>query len=469
MGRRAAAVGAAAALALSTVATVFEGELPQGTADWVGPALLGVAWLGFALGVGFVTRTTQRAGVVLVVIGAVALLFAAGLGPPRSSDDLYRYQWDGRVQAAGFDPYQYAPAAPELAGLRDGYLWPVHSNWCLGPDAVDAQTGEALVPGCTLINRPAVHTIYPPGAQLMFRVLHRLTPRGAGYWPVRVVAGLTALATTFLLMLGLRRFGYDPRRAVLWAWCPLVAFETASNGHIDVAATFLTASALLVLAAGGVRRQWWGGLVLGLAVITKLTPLAVVPAVARTRVLVALSTVVSLAYLPYVVLDGSQALGYLGGYAAEEGYTNGSRFALLPVSGPVAAWLAATLVTVIAFGAWRTAIAQRPWEAAALSTGGLLLVATPSYPWYALLLVALVALGARAEWLAVAAAGYVAQYGDRFGLSHPVSHRLGYGLAAVAVVAGWWWRRRTLGTPAVARVQVPVPHVNAIRPNGTVT
>jgi hypothetical protein len=285
---------------------------------------------------------------------------------------------------------------------------------------------------------------------------------------VRVAAGLTALATTLLLILGLRHFGYDPRRAVLWAWCPSVAFETASNGHIDVAATFLTAAALLVLAAGGVRRQWWGGLLLGLAVVTKLTPLAVVPALARTRVLVALSTVVGLAYLPYVVLGGAQALGYLGGYAAEEGYTNGSRFALLPVPGPVAPWLAATLAAVIAFGAWRTAIAQRPWEAAALSTGGLLLVATPSYPWYALLLVALVALGARVEWLAVAAAGYVAQYGDRFGLSHPVANRLGYGLAAMAVVAGWWWRRRTRATRAVARQPVPAPMVDVVRPSGTV-
>jgi glycosyl transferase family 87 len=449
MRRRAAAVGAAAGLALSTVAMVLGGVLPPGTPDWVGPALLGVAWLGFALGVAFVPHTSHRSGVVLVVLGAVALLFAAGLGPPRSSDDLYRYQWDGRVQAAGFDPYRYAPSAPELAGLRDGYLWPERSNWCVSPGAVDVETGEALLPGCTLINRPTVHTIYPPGAQLMFHGLHRLSPTGTGSWPVRVMAGLAALATTLLLMLGLRRLGYDPRRAVLWAWCPLVAFETASNGHIDVAAAFLTTAALLVVAVDGVRRQWWGGLLLGLAVITKLTPLAVVPSVARIRVLVALSTVVGLAYLPYVVLGGAQALGYLGGYAAEEGYTDGSRFALLPVPGPVAPWLAAVLAAIIAVGAWRRAATRRPWNAAALSTGGLLLVATPSYPWYALLLVALVALGARVEWLAVAAAGYVAQYGDRFGLSHPLAHRIGYGLAVIAVVAGWWWRRRGLAARAV--------------------
>ena len=39
---------------------------------------------------------------------------------------------------------------------------------------------------------------------------------------------------------------------------------------------------------------------------------------------------------------------------------------------------------------------------------------SPAYPWYALLLVVIVALGARPAWLGVAAAGYLAQYaGDR--------------------------------------------------------
>ena len=39
------------------------------------------------------------------------------------SNDLYRYMWDGRVQAAGIDPYQYVPTATQLTGLRNEFLF----------------------------------------------------------------------------------------------------------------------------------------------------------------------------------------------------------------------------------------------------------------------------------------------------------------------------------------------------------
>src|SRR5258705_463459 len=108
------------------------------------PILLGIAWLAFG-GAGW---ELPREGLCpLVLGGAVALQLAAGFAPPRSSDDMYRYVWDGRVQAAGIDPYRYPPGAPELAGHRDpGFLWAPDGRWC---------TPEA---GCSLINRPNVPT-----------------------------------------------------------------------------------------------------------------------------------------------------------------------------------------------------------------------------------------------------------------------------------------------------------------------
>ena len=228
-----------------------------------------------------------------------------------------------------------------------------------------------------------MHTIYPPGAQVLFLVLYVVSPAGAGAAPAQVMGGLFALAVTVLLMVGLRRRGGDPRRAVLWAWCPLVPLEAASNGHIDVAAALLTVLALLVVAKG--KRPWLAGALLGLAVVVKVTPLAVLPAVLRRRpwaMLVSLSTVVLVAYLPHLVAVGGGALGYLGGYAREEGYTRGWWFAVaVAVLAGATAW------------AWRTADPERPWEAAAVTTGGLLLVTAPAYPWYATLLVALVGLG----------------------------------------------------------------------------
>src|SRR5258707_730254 len=135
------------------------------------PILLGIAWLAFGVAV---WQLPRKGLVPLVLGGAVALQLAAGFAPPRSSDDMYRYVWDGRVQAAGIDPYRYPPGAPELAGQRDLGLWPATSSWCVRPGDVDPAPGQALAPGCTLVNRPAGHPIYPPVAGAPFWLAHRL-------------------------------------------------------------------------------------------------------------------------------------------------------------------------------------------------------------------------------------------------------------------------------------------------------
>ena len=62
------------------------------------------------------------------------------------------------MQLAGIDPYRYVPLDPALDRLRDVFLFP---------------PGER-----TMINRPTVPTIYPPGAQLWFTIVGLLTPVG---------------------------------------------------------------------------------------------------------------------------------------------------------------------------------------------------------------------------------------------------------------------------------------------------
>ena len=65
------------------------------------------------------------------------------------------------------------------------------------------------------------------------------------------------------------------------------------------------------------------------------------------------------------------------------------------------------------------------------------MLTSPAYTWYALLLIVLVALGARPAWLGVAAAGYLAQYAAELGLSSDVARPLGYGTALLVVVVSW--------------------------------
>ena len=55
----------------------------------------------------------------VVLLVAAALRLPLIVSPPFLSTDIYRYVWDGRVQAAGVNPYRYLPADPALASLRD--------------------------------------------------------------------------------------------------------------------------------------------------------------------------------------------------------------------------------------------------------------------------------------------------------------------------------------------------------------
>ncbi|HCT76287.1 MAG TPA: hypothetical protein DGG94_09140 [Micromonosporaceae bacterium] len=426
-------------------------------ASWA--VLMALAWLLFAAGAWLVRKVPKRTAAALILLGGIGLPLAAGFAPPRSSDDLYRYIWDGRVQSAGIDPYRYAPAAPELTGLRDDFLWPQQSPWCVVPGGTDREEGLPLAPGCTLINRPSVHTVYPPAAQLYFTAVDLLSPDGAKERPVQLAAALFVAAVTVLLLLAMPRLGIDPRLAALWAWCPLVAIESGNNAHLDVVGAFLTAAALVVLArAKTVRTVAIGGLLLGLAIATKVTPALVAPSSLRRRPFVVASAIgaaIAVVYLPHVIAVGPAVLGYLPGYLNDEGYGSGTRFALLTLIFPpsVAAIAAVFILVVVAIAVWARTDPDRPWNSAVAMTGTALLLTTPGYSWYAILLVLLIAFSDRIEWLSVALAGYMAQYAGNLQLSFTDAQRLGYGIAAAVVTAATLYRMfvvRKIPSPTTA-------------------
>src|ERR1039457_2268468 len=253
--------------------------------------LIGAAWIAFVAAVWLLRGLSGRWSVALILLGGLALQVAALSTPPQQSTDMYRYIWDGRVQAAGIDPYSYVPAAPQLKGFRDSFLWPANGPYCVGLSGASAAHAQlrGLPPGCTRINRPRVHTIYPPVAEAYFTGVGEVSPPGGGTFPIQAAGALCAIATSILLVVGLRRLGRDPRFAVFWAWCPVVGLQAGNNAHVDVLAAFLTAAALLTLARPGQDRQHsrrraiGGGVLLGLAIATKITPILAGPAVLRRR------------------------------------------------------------------------------------------------------------------------------------------------------------------------------------------
>ncbi len=332
-----------------------------------------------------------HATLLVVAVGALLQLVAT-TSRPQTSDDAQRYIWDAKVQLSGIDPYRYVPQSPELRHLRSPELF--------GPSSACTYR---IPDGCTTINRPSVHTVYPPVAEATFSGIRLLSVGGHGdEFPYQLAAALGCIAITVLL--ARRRPAW---LVALWAWCPVVVLEFGNNAHIDWLAVLLAVLALRASAAG---RDLHGALLVGAAIATKLYPGLLLPAMMRRRPwmvpITALATV-ALVYLPHVLAVGSAVVGYLPGYLREEGYDSGKRLLLLGyvLPHPIDTIVGAVILAAVSVWAWRRADPAAPEHAATIVVGTALLVATPSYGWYAGLLVALVVVSARWEWMPIALAG----------------------------------------------------------------
>jgi hypothetical protein len=267
-----------------------------------------------------------------------------------------------------------------------------------------------------------VPTIYPPVAEAYFAVVAVVTPWRAGTLGLQIGGALIAIALTWLLAVR------DPRWAALWGWSPVVAIEASNAAHVDVLAAFLIAGAVMLTAS----RPKVAAILLGAAGSVKLLPLLLLPAFRGRKPVLAVGTFIA-GYLPHVLAVGTLVLGFLPGYLSQEGFDDGSsRSAILALLLPPEARQLAAAVLAIGLAALAFHRARR--DPIALTCcwlyGAALLIATPTYPWYGLPLIALAALAKRSEWIAVPLAAYLAY--ASFG--HDTRQGLVYLAAAVIVV-----------------------------------
>src|SRR5258705_12673120 len=94
---------------------------------------------------------SARSTLTLVLVCAGIFRLSIVFAPPYLSDDIYRYVWDGRVQAAGINPYRYIPADEHLQTLRDENIYP------------------------KINRRDYAHTMYPPVAEAMYFLTTRIS------------------------------------------------------------------------------------------------------------------------------------------------------------------------------------------------------------------------------------------------------------------------------------------------------
>ncbi|HET8921747.1 MAG TPA: hypothetical protein VFN26_01990 [Candidatus Acidoferrum sp.] len=311
--------------------------------------LLLLAGILYVIGVFWVGRYRLGASALIIIL-ASGILFRVELvqAPSTLSDDVYRYQWDGRAQRAGLNPYVVYPNAPELEWLQN----PEH------PEPPGEETP----------------TFYPPLSEFSYRLIETVP----GY---KRVSTLLDLAGVVVLMKLLAAMKQPLHRVLAYAWNPTILISFALSGHFDSLAIAMLLTALLFLVT---NRPALSVVALALAFLSKFFPIMLLPTfLKRTRLAYAgLFLLIAVVFYVPFASAGLQLLGGLKNYA-RDWENNASLFRLLYffVRSTFGAKLIAGLIVVAAIGYLAKRQAAPLWSSLVL-TGGVLLVSPTAYPWY---------------------------------------------------------------------------------------
>jgi alpha-1,6-mannosyltransferase len=345
-----------------------------------------------------------------ILLGALLLRLPLLPLPPALSGDALRYLWDGKVAAAGFNPYALPPAAEELTPLHD-------AAWRRLPHS-------------------QVPTVYPPLSVAAFSIASRL-PFPLLAW--KLMATAADLLGCWLLLAVARRRGLPEGRAVWYAWNPLAALEVAGMGHVDVLGVAAVVGAVLcLLPRSGPSRSVGAAAILATAgALAKLVPSAALPMWSRQsgrpwRFLGIAGGLVVLAVLPVLAATGGVPPGLVA-YAVSWEF-NGPLFEplwrLLDAAGaapalargldrlkewtgeyeawnPIYPYLYPQLLAKLALAAAAGAAVllslreRDPVAGTGRLFGRLLLLSATVYPWYLLWVLPWAALRRHTAWLAL--------------------------------------------------------------------
>jgi alpha-1,6-mannosyltransferase len=313
----------------------------------------------------------------LIIAVAVLLRGVLLFVDPLLSTDIYRYVWDGKVQAHGVNPYRYFPADDALASLRDADIYPNMNR-----------VGAAV-------------TIYPPVAQMFFFLVTRL---GENVATMKLaLLGCEAVTATVIVLL-LRQLGRPTTRLVAYGWHPLPLWEIANNGHIDALMVALMMLGIWLALTG---RPLRGAVAITLGALAKPFVVVVLPALWRPwdwKLPLAVAVVVGLCYAPYLSVGWGVFGFFTTGYLREEHLDTGDdvwplaawRRIVGVLPGDFVVYLAAFALIMVTLA---MLAAQREPRTAAATLAGInrlllafLFLLSPNYPWYFLVATPFVAL-----------------------------------------------------------------------------
>ncbi len=242
-------------LALCSALHLYDNwTLAEMPARFVGCALLGgAAFLGAASTFpDWLSRHRQA-----LLFWGVALALRLVTLPIEPGDDFWRYQWEGKIQHAGFNPYVHPPDAEALVSLREQF------------------------PSWSKINHRQTRAIYPPGAELIFAALSRISESPLVYKLFFAAADLATAGFLLLLLPAASRYA----TAAWYAWNPLVVYSFAGSAHFDSLMVLPMVAGVYSLtrfeSAATARAKWlhaFGASALfGCAISIKLIPILLLP------------------------------------------------------------------------------------------------------------------------------------------------------------------------------------------------
>ncbi len=239
----------------------------------------------------------------MTVVCACTFVITAGLqlaSPPRLSSDYYRYLWQGRVSNDHGMNYKIKP-------------------WGSGSEKYNVDLIERM-------DWRDVQSVYPPLAEHYFRLHAAIFDSSA----LRTLSfeqriAFSKLPNLILLVVSGLLVAYLGRSKWLgmaWALCPYVQFELINSAHIDALSITFILAAIYLIQKRTLRANLAAGVVLGLATITKLTPiLLLAPILAygymHTKLKGAVAcligiSAVGLVSLPYFAADDYSLLRRIG-------------------------------------------------------------------------------------------------------------------------------------------------------------